>query len=108
MSEIGERIASLEAEFKSFRNEVLKDNDYIKGKVDKILETLPLKVDRPYCQERHEVLRGKLEEVSKNGRWEDVLKRIRALEQKTPAIIQQVVLAIMTAVLTAVAVRAIP
>jgi len=102
---IGERIASLNAEFKSFRTEVLKDNDYIKGKVDKIVEALPEKVDRQYCQERREKLHERVTEVEKNGRRDELLKRIRALEQKTPAIIQSVVLAIMTAVLTAAAVK---
>ena len=105
MSDIAERMASLESAFESFRSEVSKDNEYIKRRVDKIVGTLPLKVDRQYCEEKHAVLRDKLEEATKNGYKEELLKRVRALEQRTPAIIQQVVVAIMTAVLTVVAVK---
>lgn len=108
MSEIGERIASLEAEFKSFRHEMLKDTQYIMDKLDTIADSLSQKVDRPYCRERHEKLSEKVGELEKNGKREELLKRIRQLEQKTPVIVQQVVLSVITAVLTVVAMKAIP
>ncbi len=97
--EIGERIASLEAEFKSFRHEMLRDNEYIRKKLDTITTLLPQKVDRPHCQVRHE---------KQNGRRDELVKRIRAVEQRTPAIIQQIGVAIITVVLTAAAMSRIP
>ena len=106
--QIGERIASLEAEFKSFRHEMLKDTAYIRGKVDDIADSLSQKVDRPYCQERHEKLGDRVSELEKNGKHIELLKRIRRLEQKVPVIVQQVVLAVMTAILTATAIKALP
>jgi len=102
---IGERIAGLEAEFKSFRQETLKDNAYIRAKLDLIVDSLSQKVDRVHCQARHEKLADRIAVAEKNGHREEILKRIRMLEQKTPAIVQQVVLAVMTAILTAAAVK---
>ena len=83
---IGERVASLEAALKSFRHEMLKDNDYIKKKLDKIADTLTEKVDRPYCLDRHE----------------KVNSRLRTLEQKAPAIIQQIVLVLSMGIVTTI------
>jgi len=104
---IGERIASMEAAFNGFRNEVLKDNVYIRGKLDAIAESLSEKVDRPYCQGRHEKLEDKVSVLEKNGKRDEIMKRIRMLEQRAPAIVQQVGVAVITAILTAVAVRAL-
>lgn len=105
---IGERLASLETAFDGFRNQMLTDNEYIKNRVDKIVEALPLKVDRPYCQDRHEKLQDRIAEAEKNGGKEEILKRLRELEQQTPVIVQNIVLAVMTAVITAVAIKMVP
>lgn len=85
-NQIGERLAGVEAEFRSFRHEMLKDNDYIKKKLDTIVETLTSKVDRPYCLDRHDTLNS----------------RLRTLEQKAPAIIQQIVLGLSMGIVIAV------
>lgn len=106
--QVGERLAGIEAAFKGFRNETLKDNAYIRAKLDIIVDSLSQKVDRPFCQERHEKLGDKISELEKNGRRDDLLKRIRSLEQRTPAIVQQVVIAVIVAVLTAAAIKAVP
>ena len=106
--EIGERIASLEAEFKSFKHETLKDNTYIRDKLDVIIGLLPQKVDRSYCQTRHEKQDDRINEVEKNGKYEKLIERVRELEQRTPAIIQQIGVAIITVVLTAAAMSRIP
>lgn len=99
---VGERIAGLEAAFKSFRNEMLKDTEYIRNKLDSIADSLSQKVDRPYCQDRHEKLDNKVGSLEKNGKHEELLKRIRVLEQKAPAIIQQIVLVLATGLMMAV------
>ena len=104
----GERIASLEATLKIFRNETQRDNLYIRSKLDAIADSLSQKADRSYCQARHEKLDDRIVEVEKNGKREETLKRIRILEQKTPAIIQNAVLAVTIAVLTAIAIQMIP
>ena len=95
---IGERIAGLEAEFKSFRNETLKDNEYIRNKLDYIANLLPEKVDRAYCHTRHEKLDEKVGELNKNGKYTVLEERLRELEQKAPAIIQQIVLVLSTGI----------
>jgi len=105
---VGERIASLEAAFKGFRNEMLNNNEYVRSKLDTIANSLSQKVDRPYCQDRHEKTDDRIVELEKNGKREEIMKRIRTLEQKTPVIVQQVVVAVITAILTATAIRAIP
>ncbi len=105
---IGASLAGLEASFKSFRNETLRDIKYIRDKVDTIAASMGNKVDRPHCQDRHEKIDHRIVELEKNGRREEIMKRIRLLEQKTPVIVQQVVVAAITAILTATAVRAIP
>ena len=99
---IGERIAGLEAEFKSFRNETLKDNTYIRQKLDYIANLLPEKVDRPYCHTRHEKLDEKVGGLEKDGRYTTLDERLRELEQKAPAIIQQIVLVLSTGVVMAI------
>ena len=99
---IGERIASLEAEFKSFRNETLKDNEYIRNKLDFIANLLPEKVDRSYCHTRHDKLDEKIGELDKDGRYTALEERLRELEQKAPAIIQQIVLVLSTGIVMGV------
>jgi len=84
---IGERIASLEAEFRGFRSEMLKDNEYIKRRLDTIVDGLSSKVDRSYCYERHNKL-------------DDVIGELRI---KTPAIIQTIVVALTTGLVMALA-----
>lgn len=105
---VGERTAGLEAAFKSFRTETLKDMEYIRNKLDAIADSLSRKVDRPYCQDRHEKTDRRVMELEKNGKREEIMKRIRMLEQRAPAIVQQAVVAIITAILTATAVKMLP
>ncbi len=90
--QIGERIASLEAEFRSFRQEMLKDNQYIKSKLDKIEEGLSNKVDREYCLNRHDRLDKQVEEAEKS---------IRALERQAPAVVKEIVLVLSTGIVMA-------
>lgn len=99
---IGERIASLEAALKSFRHEMLKDNEYLRDKVDSIVTLLSRKVDRAYCYERHGKLDERLGEAEKDGKHSELEKRIRALELKAPAIIQQIVLVLSMGIVMAV------
>ena len=99
---IGERIASLEAEFKSFRNETLKDNEYIRQKLDYIANLLSEKVDRAYCHTRHEKLDEKVGELGKDGKYTSLEERLRELEQKAPAIIQQIVLGVSMGIAVAI------
>ena len=95
---VGERIAGLEAAFKGFRNEMLKDTEYIRNKLDAIADSLSQKVDKPYCQDRHEKLNGKVAELGKNNKHSELEKRVRTLEQKVPAVVQQIVLVLSTGV----------
>jgi len=73
---------SLELQFKRLDD----DNDYIKQKLDAILEILPGKVDNPACETRH----GGLD------------KRVRRLEQSVPAVIQTIVIALTTGIVMAI------
>ena len=102
MVDIGERIASLEAEFKSFRNETLMNNAYIRQKLDDIANLLPQKVGRPYCQTRHEKLGETIREIEKNGKYEKLAEKVEELQQRTPAIIQQIVLVFATGTVMAI------
>jgi len=81
---IAERMASLEAGFEAFHNEVLKDNAYIKQKVDKILEELPKKVDRPYCLKRHEALRTKIDGSGEERQQGSLVEESQRLRTKNP------------------------
>lgn len=99
---IGERIAGLEVGFKSFRDEMLKDNEYIRTKLDAIAESLTNKVDRSYCYERHDRLDEKVGELEKNGKYEKLAEKIGELEKKTPVIVQQIVLVLSTGVVMAI------
>lgn len=90
---IGERIASLEAEFRAFRSEMTKDNEYIRQKLDYIADSLTEKVDKSDCNPKHEKL---------NGGYEKIVERITELEKKTPVIVQQIVLVLSTGIVMAV------
>lgn len=93
---IGERLAGIEAAFNSFRHEILDDNKYIRDKLDTIADSLSQKVDRTYCQDRHEKLGDKVADLEKDGKHDKLEKRIRALELKAPAIIRDIVLVFST------------
>ena len=99
---IGERIAGLEVGLKSFRHEMLKDNEYIRNKLDFIVNLLPEKVDRSYCYERHDKLDEKVSELEKDGKYEKLTEKVNKLEQKTPVIIQQIVLVLSTGIVMAI------
>ena len=77
---IGERIAALEAEFKSFKGQILSDNQYVKERLDKIIEILGGKVDKVNCQSKHE----KIDE------------RLTTFDKSNPAIIQSIIVALTT------------
>lgn len=83
---IGERIAGLEAEFRSFKEQITTDNSYIKGKLDVIVAALSTKVGL----EAYERETGKF-----NARLHDV-------EIKSPAIIRDIVLVLSTGMVMAV------
>lgn len=83
---IGERIAGLEAEFKSFKEQILSDNSYIKGKLDVIVAALSTKVGL----EAYERESGKFN------------SRIHDMEIRSPAIVRDIVLVLSTGVVMAV------
>jgi len=83
---IGQRIAALEAEFKSFKEQILSDNQYVKEKLDKIIEILGSKVDKSNCQIRHE----KIDE------------RLTTFDKSNPALIQTIIVALTTGGIMAV------
>ncbi len=93
---IGERIAALEATVGGFMKETVATNKYIRDKLDDIASSLPNKVDRPYCQDRHEKLDGTLREIEKDGKHDKLTVRVEKLEQKAPAIVQYIVLIFAT------------
>ncbi len=94
--ELGERIAALESSFNGFRDEMLSNNKYVRGKLDTITAALPDKVDRPYCQDQHEKLDDNLREIEKDGKHDKLTVRVEKLEQKAPAIVQYIVLIFAT------------
>ena len=102
MSEIGERMAGMEAEFKSFRHEMLKDTSYIRDKLDTIADSLSQKVDRPYCRDRHENLDDRIIKLGGNNKHKELEKRVRTLEQRVPAVVQQIALVLSTGVVMAI------
>ena len=77
---IGERIAALKADFKSFKEQILSDNQYVKERLDKIIEILGSKVDKTNCQAKHE----KIDE------------RLTTFDKSNPAIIQSIIVALTT------------
>ena len=83
---IGQRIAALEAEFKSFKEQILSDNQYVKERLDKIIEILGSKVDKTNCQAKHE----KIDE------------RLTTFDKSNPAIIQTIIVALTTGGIMAV------
>ena len=99
---IGERIAGLEVGLKSFRHEMLKDNAYIREKLDFIVNLLPEKVDRSYCYERHDKLDEKVGELERDGKYEKLAEKVGELEKKTPVIVQQIVLVLSTGIVMAI------
>ena len=101
-TDIGERLAGLEAEFKGFRNEILKDNAYIRDKLDQIASSLAEKVDRSYCLDRHNRLDEKIGELERNGKYTKLAEKVEELEKKTPAVIQTIVTALTTGMVMAV------
>ncbi len=99
---IGERISALEATVEGFMKETVSTNKYIRGKLDDIAEAMPDKVDRPYCQTRHEKLGETIREIEKNGKYEKLAEKVEELQQRTPAIIQQIVLVFATGTVMAI------
>ncbi len=99
---IGERVAALTASFNGFKDEMVSNNKYVREKLDTITASLPNKVDRPYCQDRHEKLDGLIREVEKDGKYEKLADKVDILEGKTPAIIQQIVLVFATGTVMAI------
>ncbi len=99
---LGERIAGLEVGFKSFRNETLKDNEYIRNRLDFIANLLPEKVDRAYCYERHDKLDEKVGELERDGKYEKLAEKIEELQKRAPAIVQYIVLVSVMGVVSAV------
>lgn len=85
-TDIGERIASLEAEFRSFKEQITTDNSYIKGKLDVIVAALSTKVGLE-AYERE------------TGRFNT---RIHNMEIRSPAIIRDIVLVLSTGVVMGV------
>ena len=99
---IGENVAALTASFNGFKAEVISNNKYVREKLDTITASLPNKVDRPYCQDRHEKLADKISEVEKDGKYEKIDERVGELEKKTPVIVQQIVLVFATGTVMAI------
>ncbi len=100
--ELGERIAALESSFNGFRDEMLSNNKYVRGKLDTITASLPNKVDRPYCQERHDKLDDNFREIEKNGKYEKLAKKVEDLQKRAPAVIQYIVLVSAMGVVSAI------
>lgn len=83
---IGERIAGLEAEFRSFKEQITTDNSYIKGKLDVIVAALSTKVG--------------LEAYERESNKFNT--RLHGMEVRTPVIVQQITLVLSTGVIMAV------
>jgi len=88
-----ERVARLETAFHDLKEflevqfkHVDDDNAYIKQKLDGIVGILPSKVDNPDCDKKH----GGLDE------------RLRRLEQRAPAVIQTIIIALTVGIVMAI------